>query len=82
MHRIRAFRQLGTDRGWIAKGLVECLGDSADQGGIGPGDRCAQLTNISFDVILRDVLMPLWSGATLCLPPSDLPPLPLGFVGD
>jgi acyl-coenzyme A synthetase/AMP-(fatty) acid ligase/acyl carrier protein len=42
--------------------------------GIAPGDRCGQLTNISFDVMLRDVFLPLWSGATLCLPPRDLPP--------
>jgi amino acid adenylation domain-containing protein len=42
--------------------------------GIGPGDRCAQLTNISFDVVLRDVFLPLSSGATLCLPPADLAP--------
>jgi acyl-coenzyme A synthetase/AMP-(fatty) acid ligase len=42
--------------------------------GIAPGDRCGQLTNISFDVVLCDVLLPLWSGATLCLPPKDLPP--------
>ena len=41
---------------------------------IAPGDRCGQLTNISFDVVLRDVFLPLWSGATLCLPPKDLPP--------
>jgi amino acid adenylation domain-containing protein len=39
---------------------------------VGSTDRCAQLTNISFDVVLRDILMPLWSGATLCLPPADL----------
>jgi amino acid adenylation domain-containing protein len=42
--------------------------------GIAPGHRCAQLTNISFDVILRDVFLPLASGATLCIPPEELPP--------
>ncbi len=31
-------------------------------------DRSAQLTGFSFDVILRDVFLPLTSGATLCLP--------------
>ncbi|MGH7580731.1 MAG: non-ribosomal peptide synthetase, partial [Gemmatimonadales bacterium] len=41
---------------------------------IAPGDRCGQLTNISFDVVLRDVFLPLTSGATLCLPPAELPP--------
>jgi amino acid adenylation domain-containing protein len=42
--------------------------------GIAPGDRCGQLTNISFDVVLRDVFLPLSSGATLCLPPAELTP--------
>ena len=42
--------------------------------GIAPGHRCGQLTNISFDVILRDVFLPLVSGATLCLPPDELAP--------
>jgi acyl-coenzyme A synthetase/AMP-(fatty) acid ligase len=41
--------------------------------GIGSADRCAQLTNLSFDVILRDLFLPLSSGATLCLPPQELP---------
>jgi len=35
---------------------------------VGPGDRCAQLTGLSFDMVLRDVFLPLTSGATLCLP--------------
>ena len=38
--------------------------------GIGPGDRVAQLTGLSFDVVLRDLFLPLGSGATLCLPPE------------
>ena len=29
---------------------------------IGSGDRAAQLTGLSFDVVLRDVFMPLASG--------------------
>lgn len=36
--------------------------------GIGPGDRVSQLTGLSFDVILRDVFLPLCSGGTLCIP--------------
>jgi amino acid adenylation domain-containing protein len=36
--------------------------------GIGPGDRVAQLTALSFDVVLRDLLLPLTSGAALVLP--------------
>jgi amino acid adenylation domain-containing protein len=35
---------------------------------IGAQDRCAQLTGLSFDVVLRDVFTPLSSGSTLCLP--------------
>jgi amino acid adenylation domain-containing protein len=37
-------------------------------------DRIAQLTMLSFDPILRDLFLPLTSGATLCLPPKDLLP--------
>jgi amino acid adenylation domain-containing protein len=36
--------------------------------GVGPGDRAAQLTGLSFDVVLRDIFTPLTAGATLCLP--------------
>ena len=39
-------------------------------------DRVAQLTGLSFDVVLRDILMPLSSGATLCLPDPDIALLP------
>ncbi len=38
---------------------------------IGPDDRCAQLTSPSFEVVLRDIFLPLASGATLCLPDED-----------
>jgi len=40
---------------------------------IGPGHRSAQLTNLSFDVVLRDIFLPLTSGASLHLPdfPED-----------
>jgi len=48
---------------------------------IGPQDRSAQLTSLSFDVVLRDIFLPLTSGATLCLPedidnlgPDDIVP--------
>jgi len=39
---------------------------------IGSSDRHAQLTSLSFDVVLRDVFLPLSSGATLCLPPQNM----------
>jgi amino acid adenylation domain-containing protein len=35
---------------------------------VGPSDRVAQLSGLSFDVVLRDVFLPLTSGATVCLP--------------
>jgi amino acid adenylation domain-containing protein len=38
---------------------------------IGPGDRVAQLTSLSFDPVLRDVFVPLSSGATVCLPDPE-----------
>jgi D-alanine--poly(phosphoribitol) ligase subunit 1 len=37
---------------------------------VGPADRFAHLTNLSFDVWFRDALTPLISGATLCIPAS------------
>jgi amino acid adenylation domain-containing protein len=39
---------------------------------VGPGDRVAQLTGLSFDVVLRELFLPLTSGAVLCLPDEDL----------
>jgi amino acid adenylation domain-containing protein len=38
---------------------------------VGPSDRCPQLIGLSFDAVLRDVFLPLTSGATLCLPPRE-----------
>ena len=38
--------------------------------GVRPDDRVAQLTGLSFDVILRDIFLPLCHGGTLCLPES------------
>jgi len=39
---------------------------------VGPGDRVAQVTGTSFDVMLREAFLPLTSGATLCLPEEHL----------
>jgi len=50
------------------KGLSHFLQWQRETFGIGPGDRAAQLTGLSFDVVLRDIFLPLISGATLCLP--------------
>ncbi len=38
---------------------------------VGPDDRVAQLTSISFDVVLRDIFLPLLSGGTVCLPDDN-----------
>ncbi len=50
------------------KGLSHFLTWQRETFAVGPHDRCAQLTNLSFDVVLRDIFLPLTSGATLCLP--------------
>ena len=39
--------------------------------GVSSGDRVAQLTALSFDVVLRDIFLPLTAGATLCLPDRE-----------
>ena len=49
-------------------GLAHFLAWQRETFGVGPGDRCAQLTGLSFDVVLRDVFLALSSGATLVLP--------------
>ncbi len=36
--------------------------------GVGPKDRVSQLIGLSFDPLLRDVFLPLVSGAALCVP--------------
>lgn len=42
---------------------------------IGPGDRVAHVASVEFDLSLREVFLPLTSGATLCLPPAGpVPP--------
>lgn len=35
---------------------------------VGPTDRVALLAGVSHDPVFRDVLLPLWTGATLCIP--------------
>ena len=56
------------------KGLSHFLDWQKNTFEISSLDRCAHLTGLSFDVILREVFTPLISGATLCLPaePEDL----------
>jgi amino acid adenylation domain-containing protein len=50
------------------KGLSHFLTWQRETFAVGPGDRAAQLTGLSFDVVLRDIFLALTSGATLCLP--------------
>jgi amino acid adenylation domain-containing protein len=58
----------------VHQGLSHFLAWQASTFQLNAGDRCAQLASISFDVSLRDIFTPLWAGATLCLPPAELPP--------
>jgi amino acid adenylation domain-containing protein len=53
------------------KGLSHFLSWQRETFAIGPSDRVAQLTALSFDAVLRDIFLPLTSGATLCLPDDD-----------
>ncbi|MFN6486360.1 MULTISPECIES: non-ribosomal peptide synthetase [unclassified Nostoc] len=54
------------------KGMAHFLNWQRQTFEINQQDRIAQLTGLSFDVVLRDIFLPLTSGATLCLPaPED-----------
>ena len=53
------------------QGLSHFISWQREEFGVGPGDRSAQLTGLSFDVVLRDIFLPLTSGATLCLPDDE-----------
>ena len=50
------------------KGLSHFLKWQREQFEITHEDRSAQLTGLSFDVVLRDIFLPLTSGATLLIP--------------
>ncbi|MDR4495603.1 MAG: amino acid adenylation domain-containing protein [Nitrospirales bacterium] len=50
------------------QGLSHFLTWQKETFAIGPDDRIAQLTGLSFDVVLRDILLPFISGGTLCIP--------------
>ncbi|MGF1488110.1 MAG: amino acid adenylation domain-containing protein, partial [Prochloraceae cyanobacterium] len=60
----------GTPKGvlGIHKGLSHFIEWQRNTFKVGIGDRIAQLTGLSFDVVLREIFLPLTSGATLCLP--------------
>lgn len=56
------------------KGLSHFLAWQREEFKVTPADRAAQLTGLSFDVVLRDIFLPLTSGASLHLPdnPNDV----------
>ena len=54
------------------EGLAHFLAWQRQAFQVGPADRVAQLTSLSFDVMLRDVFLPLTSGGSVCLPESSL----------
>jgi amino acid adenylation domain-containing protein len=56
-----------------AGGLAHFLEWESRELAVAPGDRCSQLTGLSFDVVLRDMLLPLVGGATLVLPDLGSP---------
>lgn len=60
----------GKPKGIIGKhkSLAHFLNWQVTEFNVKRGDRAAQLTNVSFDVFLRDSLLPLVSGAELCIP--------------
>ncbi|MCW3466084.1 amino acid adenylation domain-containing protein [Chitinophaga nivalis] len=63
----------GKPKGIIGKNssLLQFLQWEKETFHIGPGDRISQFISPYFDAFLRDVFLPLLSGATLCIPPSD-----------
>jgi amino acid adenylation domain-containing protein len=68
----------GTPKGVLGshKGLDHFLNWQRQTFELQPTDRVAQITGLSFDVVLREIFLPLTSGATLCLPEpnADLAP--------
>lgn len=53
------------------RGLAHFLRWQSQTFAIGVDDRAGQLTRLSFDVVLRDILVALVSGGGLVLPPSE-----------
>lgn len=54
------------------KGLAHFLTWQRETFNVQKSDRSGQLTGLSFDVVLRDIFLPLTSGATLCLPDATV----------
>ncbi len=62
------------------RGLSHFVNWEREAFGVGSHDRCAQLTGLSFDAVLRDIFLPLTSGAILCLPDEELLSDPNGIL--
>jgi len=64
---------MGVPKGILGchKGLSHFLRWQREEFAVGPADRVAQMISLSFDPVLRDVFLPLSSGATLCLPDRE-----------
>lgn len=60
----------GAPKGVLGRhqGLAHFLDWQRTEFPLGPGDRSAQITALSFDVVLRDILYPLTSGACIHIP--------------
>ena len=60
----------GTPKGVLGthKGISHFVAWQRQMFDVGPSDRVAQLTALTFDALLRDLFLPLTSGATLVLP--------------
>ncbi|MDQ6893669.1 MAG: amino acid adenylation domain-containing protein [Acidobacteriota bacterium] len=50
------------------KGLAHFIEWERETFHVAPGDRCSHLTGLSFDAVLRDIFVPLTSGASLHVP--------------
>src|SRR5581483_4036179 len=58
------------------QGLAHFLAWQRTRFAVGEGDRCAHVTGLSFDVVLREIWLPLTSGARLSLPEEAEPFVP------
>lgn len=63
----------GTPKGILGvhKGISHFLHWQRETFNVTPSDRVCQLTSLSFDALLRDIFLPLTSGAVLCLPKDE-----------
>ncbi len=62
------------------RGLSQFVEWQTERFGVGERDRVAQLVSLSFDPVLRDVFLPLTSGACLCIPSGTDELDPLAWV--